>query len=118
MIGRAWLGATLLTLGSSTLAAQVGTIPENSPFRDVEKRQDLTVLFGPSFGGHDKVGAAPRGGVAFGVRYDVNLGTSPLAFTTSLMRQSASRDVLQPGQSLANRVGAHVSQPLWMIDAA
>ncbi len=117
MIGRGLLGATLLTIGSSTLAAQVGTLPENSPFRDVEKRQDLTVLFGPSFGGHDKAGAAPRGGSAFGVRYDVNLGTSPLAFTTSLMRQSASRDVLQPGQSLANRIGANVSQPLWIIDA-
>ena len=118
MSARAWLGATLLTFGGAALGAQVGTIPEKSPFRDVEKRQDLAVLFGTSFGGHDKVGAAPRGGTAFGLRYDINLGDSPLAFTTSVMRQSATRDVLQPGQPLANRIGTRVSQPLWMIDAA
>jgi hypothetical protein len=118
MIARGLLGAAiLLTISGSPLAAQVGTVPANSPFRDLEKRQDLTLLFGASFGGHDKVGAAPRGGSAFGVRYDVNLGDSPLTFTTSLMRQSASRDVLQPGQPLANRIGVRVSQPLWMIDA-
>ena len=108
----------VLTIGSSTLTAQVGSTPEKSPFRDLEIRQDVSVIAGVSVGGHDKVGAAPRGGAAFGLRYDVNLGTSPLAFTSSIMRQAATRDVLQPGLPLANRIGAHVSQPLWMIDAA
>jgi hypothetical protein len=34
------------------------------------------------------------------------------------MRQAASRDILQPGLPLTNRIGATVSQPLWMLDAA
>jgi hypothetical protein len=118
MIARVLGGVALLTICSSTLAAQVGSTPEKSPFRDLEIRQDVTVVAGSSFGGHDNVGAAPRGGAALGVRYDVNLGTSPLAFTSSVMRQAATRDVLQPGQPLVNRIGANVSQPLWMIDAA
>jgi hypothetical protein len=109
--------AAALVLGSSTMLAQVGSLPETSPFRDVEKRQDVTLFTGPSFGGHDKVGAAPRGGVAVGVRYDVPLGGSPLSFTASVLRQSAQRDVLQPGLPLAQRVGRTVSQPLWMFDA-
>jgi hypothetical protein len=117
MIRRVLLGATILTVASTNVMAQVGTLPETSPFRDVEKRQDFTLLFGPSFGGHDKVGAAPRGGTAIGLRYDINLGETPLVFTSSIMRQSSSRDILQPGQPLANRVGAHVSSSLWMLDA-
>ena len=100
------------------LQAQVGTTPDKSPFRDVEKRQEVSLLFAMSNGGKDKAGAAPRGGMAFGARYDVRLGGSPLAFTSSIMRQSATRDILQPGQPLANRVGANVSQPLWFLDAA
>jgi hypothetical protein len=110
--------ALLLLVSAAPLLAQVGSTPERSPFRDVEKRQELSVLFGPSFGGKDKVGAAPRGGVAAGVRYDIRLGNSPLAFTSSVMRQTATRDILQPGLPLANRVGATVSQPLYLIDAA
>jgi hypothetical protein len=46
------------------------------------------------------------------------LGNSPLAFTSSFMRQAATRDILQPGLPLASRVGANVSQPLYMLDAA
>ncbi len=110
--------AGLLVGGSTAAQAQVGSTPENSPFRDVEKRQGISLIVGPSFGGKDKVGAAPRGGLGIGVRYDVPLGASPLAFTSSLVRQSSSRDVLQPGLPLANRVGATVSEPLWFLDAA
>jgi hypothetical protein len=99
-------------------AAQVGTTPENSPFRDLEKRQEVALLFGPSIGGRDVAGAAPRGGFAIGARYDLLLGSSPLAFTASLMRQSSSRDVLQPGLPLASRIGRTVSQPLYFIDVA
>lgn len=108
----------LLAVGSATLGAQVGTVPANSPFRDTEKRQEVTLLVGPGFGGKDKVGAAPRGGLAVGVRYDVPLGGSPLSFTGAIVRQGATRDILQPGLPLANRIGANVAQPLYMLDAA
>lgn len=111
---------TALMLGALTrpLVAQVGTTPAQSPFRDVERRQDLALIFGPSFGGKDKAGAAPRGGLALGLRYDVPLGGSPLAFTAMYMRQLSTRDVLQPGLPLASRNGGNVSQALNIIDAA
>ena len=97
------------------MAQQVGTTPEKSPFRDLEKRQDVTLLIGPSFG-RDRAGAAPRGGAAVGLRYDVALGSAPLTFTSSLLRQGSSREVIQPGLPLANRSGGTVSQPLWFFD--
>ena len=118
MSARFLSGAALLTIGSSTLAAQVGSTPEQSPFRDLEIRQNVSVIAGASFGGHDKAGAAPRGGGVVGLRYDINLGSAPLAFTSSVVRQTATRDILQPGLPLANRLGANVSQPVWAIDAA
>jgi hypothetical protein len=118
MIARMVCGAAMVMIGSAGLNAQVGSTPERSPFRDAEIRQNVSLLLGQSFGGHDKVGAAPRGGTAVGVRYDINLGAAPIAFTSVLMRQAASRDILQPGLPLTNRIGATVSQPLWMLDAA
>lgn len=111
---------TLLALlaGSSSLAAQVGSTPERSPFRDVEKRQDIALILGPSLGGRDQAGAAPRGGLAVGVRYDIRLGSSPVAFTAGLTRQGAQRDILQPGLPLTNRIGGTVSSPIYFLDGA
>lgn len=117
---RARLLRTALLLAGvvQPVVAQVGTTPDQSPFRDLEKRQDITLLVGPSFGGRDKVGAAPRGGVAVGLRYDIRLGSSPLAFTSMFVRQAATRDILQPGQPLANRSRRSVSDALNFFDAA
>ncbi len=100
----------------AAMAQQVGTSPAKSPFRDLEKRQDVTLLVGPSFGGKDRVGAAPRGGVAVGLRYDIALGNAPIAFTSSLVRQASSRDVFQPGLPLAQRFGGNVSQSVYFFD--
>lgn len=109
-------GALGVLLGSGVQAQQVGTTPDQSPFRDMEKRQDVTLFFGLSTGGHDRAGAAPRGGGVFGARYDVRMGNTPLAFTAMVSRQGATRDVLQPGLPVAQRVGASVSQPLYFLD--
>ncbi len=118
MSARQLLTAAALSFSTTALSAQnVGSMPEQSPFRDVEKRQGFAILAGPVFGGKDAAGAAPRGGMAVGVRYDLPLGASPLSFTGTLMRQSSKRDVLQPGLPLANRIGGTVSEPLWMLDA-
>jgi hypothetical protein len=113
VVAAALLGGTTALPGQS-----VGSLPVNSPFRDVEKRQSVTLLSGISIGGKDIAGAAPRGGIAQGIRYDVPLGGSPLDFTGILMRQAATRDLLQPGLPLANRIGGSVSEGLWMLDAA
>lgn len=113
------LGAALALLAiAPAVQAQVGTTPERSPFRDLEKRQDVTLMFGPSNGGKDKAGAAPTGGSVFGARYDVNMGASPITFTAMIMRQGATRNILQPGLPLAQRVGRTVSEGLWSFDAA
>jgi hypothetical protein len=111
-------GALLVGVTTSLPAQDVGSQPTASPFRDVEKRQQVTFLSGLTFGGKDIAGAAPRGGLAFGARYDIPLGGSPLDFTGILMRQGATRDILQPGLPLANRIGGSRSEGLYFLDAA
>jgi hypothetical protein len=111
------LALLALTLGAAaTAGAQVGTTPEQSPFRDTEIRQHLVLFVGQSTGGRDIAGAAPRGGGVLGLRYDLPLGQSPMLFTSSFMRQGARRDILQPGLPIANRVGATVDQSLYFLD--
>lgn len=110
--------AALCTRVATLHAQDVGTAPTNSPFRDTEKRQQVTLLSGLVFGGKDIAGAAPRGGLAFGARYDIPLGSSPLDFTGIIMRQGSSRDILQPGLPLANRIGGTKSEALYFLDAA
>jgi hypothetical protein len=98
------VGALLSVAVSSLQAQDVGSQPAASPFRDVERRQQVTFLSGLTFGGRDIAGAAPRG--------------SPLDFTGFLMRQGATRDLLQPGLPLANRIGGSRSEGLYFLDAA
>lgn len=112
------MAAALIGATSSVRAQDVGTAPAKSPFRDTEKRQQVTLLSGLTFGGRDIAGAAPRGGIALGMRYDIPLGASPLDFTGIIMRQNASRDILQPGLQQANRIGGTKSDGLLFLDAA
>jgi hypothetical protein len=39
-----------------------------------------------------------------------------MLFTSSFVRQGSRRDILQPGLPIANRIGATVDQPLYMLD--
>lgn len=95
--------------------AQVGTLPERSPFRDVEGKHELA-LFGGLGGGRDAVGAAPNGGLALGVRYDFHV-TGPALLTARLVRQGAERDILNTrGVPPASRVAGTVSQALYLAD--
>jgi hypothetical protein len=103
-------------LAARTLGAQVGTTPATSPFRDIEKRQNVVLMFGQSLGGRDRAGAAPSGGQTMGIRYDLPLGRSPLLFTSGFVRQNSTRDILQPGLPIESRVGRNVAQPLYFVD--
>lgn len=67
-------GAFALFVMSAAAGAQVGHLPENSPYRDVESRQEVTVFGGRFNAGRDLIGVAPRGGPMYGLRYEVHVG--------------------------------------------
>jgi hypothetical protein len=69
-----FLSALALVGVATTARAQVGHLPENSPFRDVETRHEFTFFGGHYSPGRDQIGVAPRGGPMYGLRYEIHVG--------------------------------------------
>lgn len=69
-----FLTALAVVLTTTSAGAQVGHLPENSPYRDVETRQEFTVFGGQYSAGQDLIGVGPRSGPMYGLRYEVHVG--------------------------------------------
>ena len=67
-------GAVALAFVATTARAQVGHLPENSPYRDLESSQEVTFFGGRYSAGLDPIGVAPRGGPMYGLRYEIHVG--------------------------------------------
>lgn len=98
------------------LAGQVGTIPQASPFRDLEKRMELSLFTGYFLAGEDPVGVAPQSGPMAGARYEFKIGSliSATARTTLVITK---RTVIDPTQPAATRVIGETDQGVFMFDA-
>jgi hypothetical protein len=68
------LSALALAIVAPTAGAQVGHLPENSPFRDVETRQEFTFFGGHYSAGQDPINVGPHGGPMYGLRYEIHVG--------------------------------------------
>lgn len=99
----------------ATAVAQVGSLPENSPFRDLEYRQELSAFTGWFAASKDPAGVAPRSGPLLGARYDVRIG-GPAQFTARLATAFSERRVINPSRSGAARELGIREQGLFMGD--
>ena len=68
------LSALALAIVAPASGAQVGHLPENSPFRDVETRQEFTFFGGHYSAGQDPINVGPHGGPMYGLRYEIHVG--------------------------------------------
>jgi hypothetical protein len=68
------MSALALACFATTARAQVGHLPEHSPYRDVETRHEFTFFGGRYDAGKDPIGIAPRDGPMFGLRYQIHVG--------------------------------------------
>ena len=75
--------------------AQVGHLPAQSPYQDLDYRQEMTLFTGWFAAGKDVVGVAPQSGPMFGARYEVRIG-GPAQFTARLARVFSERRVIDP----------------------
>jgi opacity protein-like surface antigen len=92
-----------LLLSGRALAAQtVGSLPDKSPFLDLNDGQRFGVVAGWLATGHDAVGVGPKSAPIVGVRYDVPLG-GPVYLTGLLFGTSTTRTVLDYTRSAATR---------------
>jgi hypothetical protein len=106
-----------LFLVSATARAQVGHLPENSPYRDVESSQELTVFGGNYSAGKDLIGIAPRGGPMYGLRYEIHVG-GPALMMARWSHVNTERFPIDPTKSgAAAQLGKrNVSLNLYDVD--
>jgi hypothetical protein len=109
------VAAALVALASTRAFAQVGYTPEHSPYRDVEFKQELTLLTGYFGAAKDPAGVAPRSGPLLGARYEVRIG-GPAEFTARLARVWSERHVIDPTKPAATRSLGVQSWPLYVTD--
>jgi hypothetical protein len=99
----------------ASAAAQVGTVPENSPFRDLEYRQEVSAFTGWFVASKDPAGVAPRSGPLLGARYDVRIG-GPAQFTARIGTAFSERRVIDPTEAGADRELGIREQSLFLGD--
>jgi hypothetical protein len=100
----------------SDAIAQVGHVPQRSPYVDLEYKQEASIFGGYYNAGVDVVGVAPKSGPMFGVRYDLRLG-GPASLTSKFAYVSSQRDVIDPRRPEATRVvQPDASWSIYMMD--
>ena len=113
---RTWMAVLACSAPTVPVAAQVGHIPQRSPYVDLEYRQEATLFGGYYYAGSDNAGVAPGSGPMVGLRYDLRLG-GPALLTTKFAYVSSQRDVIDPRRPADDRVvDAGASWPLYTMD--
>ena len=107
--------ASLLLAFSATASAQVGYPPSESPYRDLQFRQELSLLVGEYIGSTGRAEVGPRGGLTLGLRHEFRIG-GPVQLTSRLARVWSERRVLDPSRpSNAYYLGIQ-DRPLYLAD--
>ena len=90
------LGAALaLFIMVRPAQAQVGHLPQRSPYLDLDYSQELTLLGGYLRARHDPAGVAPLSRSIVGLRYELRLA-GPLSLDANVIGGGGSRNVIDP----------------------
>jgi hypothetical protein len=100
---KALLIGCLTLLAIAPARAQVGHPPAESPYTDLEYKQELTPLFGYTRARTDPAGILPQSAFMLGLNYEIYLA-GPVSFTTSYTHTFSDRTVLDPTRPKATRV--------------
>lgn len=100
-------GALALLFIASAASAQVGHLPDKSPFRDIEGGQELTVFAGHFNAGAHPSGVAPKPGTMMGLLYQIHVG-GPANLMVRYGRVSTDRLAVNPTLGKTSRsLGSH-----------
>src|SRR5947207_13977426 len=112
-----FLSALALICIGATAQAQVGHLPQNSPYRDLENSQELTFFGGHYRAAKDPIGIAPRDGGMWGVRYQIHVG-GPAYMMARWSHVYSERVAIDPSTVVACRqLGHHIlSLHLYALD--
>lgn len=100
-------GAVALLFLASTAGAQVGHMPDRSPYRDIEGGQELGIFAGHFNSLTDALGVLPKPGPVAGLLYQVHVG-GPVGFIVRYGQSRTSRMAVNPLLGKASRsLGSH-----------
>ncbi len=105
----------LLLIVSASAAAQVGHPPSKSPYHDLERAQEWTLIGGEYHAHRDAADVGPQSGPIFGLHYEYR-ASGPLYIVSELARISSERRVINPFRVGAARELGNSSQPLYTGD--
>lgn len=113
------VSALALAVFATSVQAQVGHLPQNSPYRDLETSQELTFFGGHYTPGKDPIGIAPQGGGMFGLRYLIHVG-GPAFLMARWSHVNSTRMAIDPTKiGAARQLGRKdVSVNLYDVDLA
>lgn len=95
--------SALAVPSSIPLGAQVGHLPQRSPYEDIKIGQTLTPMFGRLFVARDPAGVAPQSSVSGALRYDIGVG-GPASLFARYLAAPSTRRVLNPTEPVTKRV--------------
>lgn len=112
---RRWLSAAFVVAGAMEARAQVGFLPERSPYRDMQYQREWTAFSGYFDPQPDPVGVAPQGGAMFGGRFDARIG-GPAYGSFRLANAFVPRNIIDPTKPIAERFVGTETVPLLFTD--
>jgi hypothetical protein len=99
---KALLFGFLTLLAISPAGAQVGYPPAESPYADLEYKQELTPMFGYTRARTDPAKILPQSAPMAGLRYEIYIA-GPVSFSTDFSHTFAQRDVVDPTKPAKTR---------------
>jgi hypothetical protein len=104
---------------ATTANAQVGHLPQNSPYRDLENSQEFTAFYGHYDAGKDPIQVAPQDGPLWGLRYQIHVG-GPAFLGARWSHVNSNRVAIDPTKvGAARQLGTHdVALNLYDLDLA
>jgi len=112
------LAAALCVLTAAAATAQsadVGFVPERSPYVDLEHTQELTLMVGRYHAHRDPAFVGPQSGLYVGAHYEWRAG-GPAHLIADMGRVSSDRRLINPAKTGDARELGTVSRPLYTAD--
>ncbi len=118
MVRRLLAGAAacLAVFQTTTALAQVGHLPENSPYKDMRIKQVLVFYGGLMSGGEGNAGVGPTDGSVGGARWELTVGAPSILFL-GLSLANLERPLVNPDDPPDTRFFGLANQRIVMLDA-
>lgn len=98
--------ATVSSAALAPLAAQVGSLPSQSPYEDIKLGQNLSIMGGWMAMKRDPADVAPKSSIAASLRYDVAIGGPASLYVRYLFAPSERKLLVPTNPTITRQIGS------------